>query len=372
MAGNILHAQTEIAVDSILAQPDESFSIRSKQAYAFSSFFKKVSEPSLASMKGTDFHRNTSSSLQKKSYALNITIQPVLNLGGKRWFFNKWIHTFQVVPSITARVFSNDSTQNDHSLPIRTPSFIARGTYALAHQRWVKESGLPGTYLGISLYHHSNGQDTYEFDYASGILNTYDGNFSEEAVVDFFMGGFYQKIHQEGVPKLVKRGARSFLQAARMHLFHWRGGYEYHPRLLSSPKFLAHHLYARKRLFFQCSRLRMPQLKDLVCRGKSCWATTDQKFQSRELSRLALQVSYIVDGRYNDGGLYVQNPIALWNIQKRLNIDLTWYERVGTQSDYALFARLGYYGSDPYNIYFQQSIFVFRFGVAFGVFQDPW
>jgi hypothetical protein len=55
---------------------------------------------------------------------------------------------------------------------------------------------------------------------------------------------------------------------------------------------------------------------------------------------------------------------------KRLNVWVTAYWIMPQTRSSALFAQAGYYGSDNYNIYFAQSLWQFRFGLAFGVFND--
>ncbi len=152
--------------------------------------------------------------------------------------------------------------------------------------------------------------------------------------------------------------------------YYWKLAYEYHPRFASSEKFARYHLYGRNRLNMQFGYLFNPASRHVVYSAqKEKWIPIEKNFHRREVRRLVINASYILDTRYNIAKQVTNVELAsFFDVTKRLNIEFTWYERIGTISDYAVFMRLGYYGSDPYNIYFQESIFVARVGIAFGNF----
>jgi hypothetical protein len=54
-------------------------------------------------------------------------------------------------------------------------------------------------------------------------------------------------------------------------------------------------------------------------------------------------------------------------LHKRINADIGIYWRV-SGGNTSLFAATGYYGNDPYNIYYSKSYGFFRLGVALGFF----
>jgi hypothetical protein len=355
-------------IDSIYEDESEEVLLNRKRALHFSQKLHKFSEPSLVSIHMMDFTWNQNPEAQKKSYMLNTTIQPVLSLGGKHWYFGKFIHTLQAVPSITIRVLSNDSLQRDHSLPVRTPSFIARFSYFLSHQKCFNDSNTVNWYFGLNAYHHSNGQDGYEFVYPTYQINTYNGNFSEPLVLEPMLAGFVQFNTPKKGTEIKTKGLRSIQKQKNHFNIYWKLSFEYHPKPFTSPRFYEHQLYGRKRVNLNLGYLYAPFSRDIICKRKRCWLAADKEFYPVEVRRFILNASYIVDGQYYSGALGNLESVKLLSVRKRLNVDLTWYERIGSKNDYAIFLRTGYYGSDPYNIYFQQSIFIARMGIAFGVF----
>ncbi len=54
--------------------------------------------------------------------------------------------------------------------------------------------------------------------------------------------------------------------------------------------------------------------------------------------------------------------------EKRLNVEANYYKRIPTSPNAAGFVAVGFYGSDPYNIYYENSYFYFRVGLALGFF----
>jgi hypothetical protein len=371
----ITFAQTPI--DSLMMEESDSLSadareILSKRALAtdFSNTLHKITDPSIASFGFSDFTYNSSPSKQKKPFLLNATIQPLINIGGKRWYIKNYIHTFQIQPSVTVRIFENDSNQNDHSLPVRTPSFIARFNYLFSHKKLWNDSLKNKIYFGLSLFHHSNGQDGYEF-YKDGTINTYNGNFSEIAVYEFMIGGVrcIGKPYSKDKRSKKVKGPRRIQIDSDHKSFLWKVSYEKHPNYFTTPRFNEYHLYGKDRINVQLGYLFNPRSRHLgYSATRQKWVPLENTFHSREIRRIILNLSYIVDRNYNTSSIYSLQRVDFFNASKRLNVDLTWYERIGTSNDYAVFMRVGYYGSDPYNIYFQESIFVARFGIAFGNF----
>ena len=363
-------------IDSLAIQPDsltiDEKEILRKQSLAtdFSHTLHKIGDPSIASFAFSDFTHNTDPSLQKKPFILNTTIQPIISIGSKRWYVGNYIHTFQIIPSVTIRVFENDSNFHDHSLPVRTPSFIARFNYLFSHAKLWNESSRYKIYFGMSFFHHSNGQDGYEFN-PNGTVNVYNGNFSEVMVMEFLTGGM--KIIKAPVSDLKygfkKKGMRRIQISSNDKMAYWKLSYENHPKSLTTLRFLDYHMYGRNRLNLQLGYLFNPKSRQVVySKQRQKWVPLENSFHNRETRRIVFNMSYIMDAVYNTSSFKTLEPVGFFDASKRLNLDLTWYERIGLTNDYAIFVRLGYYGSDPYNIYFQQSIFVARAGIAFGNF----
>jgi hypothetical protein len=351
---------------------DEEKVIMEKRSMAndFSHTLHKIGDPSIASFGFSDYTYNSVPSRQKKPFILNASIQPIIGIGGKRWYVGNFVHTFQVIPSITVRIFENDSSFNDHSLPVRTPSFVARFNYFFSHAKLWNDSSRVKIYFGASFFHHSNGQDGYEFN-SDGSINTYNGNFSELAVFEYMTGGMriIKKPLQPINRRLVEKGSRKIQVASWDKLLYWKLAFENHPQAFTTPRFLEYNLYGRNRVNIQLGYLLNPLSRHVAySKRKEKWVPVENSFHKREIRRVVFNLSYIIDRNYNTSSIYALEPVKFMNVSKRLNADLTWYERIGTSNDYAVFVRVGYYGSDPYNIYFQESIFIARFGIAFGNF----
>ncbi|HVD99101.1 MAG TPA: hypothetical protein VNB90_12915 [Cytophagaceae bacterium] len=357
---------------------EDEIAIVRKQTWAsgFTQTLNKIGDPSIASFFFSDKTFNTNHTLQKKNFVLNTTIQPIVGIGGKRWYIKNYVHTFQVLPSIGIRIFQNDSSFHDHSLPVRTPNFMAKLNYFFSHAKLWNDSSRYKIYFGITGFHYSNGQDGYEFIVGNNgkdsVINTYNGNFSETAVMEFMTGGM--RIFNKGLkPSQIKDKAtspRRLQYDSKNSLVYWKLGYEYHPKIFSSDKFQRYNLYGRHRMNLQLGYLINPSSRHVVySKRRQKWLPIEKDFHNREVRRFVINVNYILDGQYNIAPLVSEQQSAPFlDVAKRMNIDFTWYERIGTVSDYAVFMRVGYYGSDPYNIYFRESIFVARVGIAFGNF----
>jgi hypothetical protein len=357
------------SVDSLSEEEKEIISQRT-WASGFTQTLHKIGEPSIASFAFTDFTYNSNPQKQKKPFILNTTIQPIIALGGKRWYIKNYIHTFQVVPSLTIRIFENDSSQNDHSMPVRTPDFICRFNYFFSHKKLWNDDSHYKTYFGVSIFHHSNGQDGYEFN-PDGTINTYNGNFSEIAVLELMAAGMkvYQKPLTASQRVRKVKGTRQIQLESKNSMLYWRLSFEKHPNSLTTPKVVNYHLYGKNRVNLQLGYLFNPRSRHVVyAKQKQKWVPIEADFHSREVRRVVFNMSYILDNGYNTASINSLQRVDFLNASKRLNMDLTWYERIGTSNDYAVFMRVGYYGSDPYNVYFQESLFVARVGIAFGNF----
>ncbi len=53
---------------------------------------------------------------------------------------------------------------------------------------------------------------------------------------------------------------------------------------------------------------------------------------------------------------------------KRFNLSFTGHYRIPGANMASGFLSVGYYGSDPYNVYYQRSLYFLRFGLGIGFF----
>lgn len=350
---------------------------------------------------------------QKKTFLLDADIQVPIAVGGKKWYSKKHrMHTIHFIPQFKVRNFFNDDhapgspdgrVAGDESLPVRTPSYMPRITYYRSGPKLWDESRLRDAmprmsrrFWGFSAFHHSNGQDGPEFYNDStvnlpnaqfGQINVYNGNFGEQVVFEIIHGGVYDfRVKSKplrnptGLPSKVDR-RQSFSRTVPSdsvnldfpfnRRWYWRAALEIHwPDALTNREFDELDLYGRWRLNLQSGFSWIPNYRDLILsEDKSCFVQTTPT-EAKESLRIVGNLQYILDFKYNDGDLLSQQKVPYLSL-KRLNLYVTAYWRMSGAPNSALFLRAGYWGSDNYNIYFQQRIVSFKFGLALAFFKYP-
>ena len=350
--------------------------IRSQE---FNRYLRSFVEPSTVTSMATWTTNLTD--YQKRNYVLDADVQTPISIGWK-------LNSIQIIPRFVVRIFNNDSNvpmNPDRSLPVRTPSYIPGITYYRTIKKfWMNpDNPVNGNrqdyYLGAFIFHHSNGQDGPEF-YTSDPtrVNVYNGNFGENVVFELMVGGRtrWQSLWtDEQLRKFVSTrsdrsdGQELRVKTGRSRQASWRVGYEEHPRPLTNGEFLKYAMYGRHRMNLTGIMSWLPTEWRLI-RSKDQWCTLvpDSEY---ERWRLTFHVTYILDGVYRRGNLDNLKDIGFFNAGKRLNASATLYWVIPTTDFTALFVRGGYSGSDPYNIYFNQSLWEFKFGLAFGFFEQP-
>ncbi len=223
----------------------------------------------------------------------------------------------RVSVAVTQRFMARVRT--DRSSPIRTPSFRlgAQVFYRLSSDVTRYK------YLEGQFFHHSNGQDGDVFR-PNGTYNTETGDFSTNYVQATYNWGTH---------------------FANRHGTHYNLGYRWHAPIFNASEGLkGQYGFARVlgqatyRLFAHTNAEHSPTL-------------------TTERLRLTLQASYAV------------NPLDNWTLstaRRRLNTELTVWYIPPFSRDAGLFTTVGYYGEDPYNIYFNDRYAFIRFGIAAG------
>ena len=381
-----VHAQNpadslqQTKLDSINLQRNMTVDFYRKQIF--------FSEPSLLSPIFFDYNTE-----KKKPYVLHADVRIPIGLGGPRWSSRTRDHSFwmsyvEILPAFKVRIFQDDPDLGDSSIPVRTPSLMAGISYIGTSSKWwnklvaVDEHDNACTvshYIGLTAYHHSNGQDGNEL--INNQVNTYNGNFGEQVVFKFFYGGnfiandstmgkFYDINHRKDEFKRLYKGRRSALK--KEDIFYWRTGFEFHAweQFGTNVVFKEHYIYGRHRLQLQGGYVLTPFFRDVYFNGSE-WVPLDERKSARrtEALRVIANIEYITDLKYNEGpDVLSLRRVELFDVRKRLNADITaYYIFPGTTSASAFF-RLAYIGSDNYNIYFQKSYFELRFGLAFAFF----
>ncbi len=312
---------------------------------------------------------------QKRPYILDADIRVPLGLGGRKWGYTS-IH---IIPQFKVRIFQDDDSFSDEfgippdvSNPVRTPSYIPRITVFKSFDNWWSmDKGVSSKYLGLSFFHHSNGQDGPEF-LPDGKINYYNGNFGEQLVFEILFGRL--KKYSVKTSRFLKDKAKDepnkpikFLSnrtCYEMSSYQEFGLELHHPEILTNQEFKNYNLYGRTRINAELGWIFSPLFTDMVY-GAS-WMKLNSN-EPRERLRFVIESSYILDMPYALGDKSSQEKIGLFHF-RRLNIVGTAYWRIPNTPSTALFIQAGYEGSDPYNIYFAQQAISFRFGLALAYF----
>ncbi len=214
-------------------------------------------------------------------------------------------------PRVILRMYNKDS------YPVRTPSYMPR---VVLMRQFVNESKQRDWFCYFSWYHHSNGQDGTFFNADSSGINTQNGSFSTNWVESGF---FFSRL---------KENKKYFLKISAMY------SYKQDHELDGT--------YGRLRFFSDF---------------QSEW-NLSKTFKFLDLSYLknnkilltsALRVGLIADD--------LQNAKII--DKKRLIFRYTLTFKPSFCRDVNLFAQY-YYGQDYYNIYFNRTLQVLRFGIT--------
>jgi hypothetical protein len=226
-----------------------------------------------------------------------------------------------ISPKVKIRMF------NDSSFAVRTPSFEPglRFFYRLSNQIENYK------YIEIGAYHHSNGQDGPSIE--NGRWNTYNGNFSTNYIIAAYNWGKYMDSN------MMHYGA-----AIQKH-FGIKGALEQDDNLKGN--------YGQWRLNLNFLRRIITRISypDPQNTGYEVFALFKEKI------RMQASLSYILAGLDN---------ISFFKARRRLNTEISFHYSFKTWSKMTVFGTLGYYGEDPYNIYFSRSYGFFRFGISTG------
>ncbi len=237
---------------------------------------------------------------------------------------------------------------NQYSYPIRTPSFMPSVTYHLR----ISDNTKRYTYLTANITHHSNGQDGPET--INGLPNLVNGNFSTNfAELSYNFGFTFTKAFQ------VNNGRSWGLLARhdttdRNYISFFKIGLQQH---FGSDDYLPGR-YGFTRLNLRMNRIRLGQ--QVV------------RIRTRDGRILRTLESYITEkGRFVASAQWIFSRPGDYqpaNVFRQINLELAYYYRLRSQyANSYLYAAVGYYGQDPYNIYFQDHYAFVRLGLAAGI-----
>lgn len=352
------------------------FQARRNDALDFFNTILQIQEPTTVSGTGLlDRNWNTHSEWQKKPFLLNVDARAPIPFGGKDWILptGPLMFALHLVPEFKLRILANDSTRGDRSFPVRTPSYIPGINLFVSHRElWRKP--VP-TYCMVRLFHHSDGQDGPQFD-SEGWFNTYNGDFGDNLVLEVAPGFFLKKeTHYSSTRLRGKAGRlikRPVMSERRSHWNYFYGqiGYEHHFRKVLAESLLLGNIYGRHRINLNAGWIKLPDLRLLWYMPRTKQLYPVELYHHTEGMRVTFNASYILDHNYSSGPISQLERIKGFNLGKRLNVCATVYGKIRSTPYSYVFVQAGYYGSDPYSVYFQQSIGFVRAGIAAGFYTE--
>lgn len=319
---------------------------------------------------------------QKKPFIMDGDLNLPIAIKGPKW--GKTLHTFQVIPRFQFRIFQNDEDfpygKGDTSNPVRTPSAMPGFAWYMTLTNLWEDSHDPindykhDIYWGIYAYHHSNGQDGEELDISlpnTTRVNLYNGNFGEQLVFEPTIGG---RIHFVSTPDDDIKGGKRMGETRNLftgmdRVLYWQFSYEWRPDTWTNEVFDTYNIYGKNRVKFLFTLQALPTLIEQLFDGKDYIDVTDELRYERR--RHTLELNYIVDNNYASGNVTALEDVGLFDVSKRLNINYTFHFIPYFTKNLGLFAKLGYTGSDEYNIYFQDSFWHSSIGFSFAFFDQP-
>lgn len=314
----------------------------------------------------------------RKPYVLNADIRPVIAIGGKRFSLgsSRWqdpvFVAFQLIPHFKVRILANDPARGDGSLPVRTPSYLPGGELFLTDLRHWNSDLRTRKFLSFKVHHHSNGQDRDGGEFRNGYFNTRNGDYSETLVYKLSIG--LLTTDWGGTEKAVLEhdttgGPPSFNRARVNRSFRphaWTIGISHSPHMTDSLK----PFFGNTVLHTGLTLMFAPYSRDLVWDEVSRCYRPDGEFEPHERFRLDVRLSYILDEEqaFQRGPYQRPTNIPWYDATHRMNLYETLYYVLPTVNTTAVFAQFGYYGSDPYNAFFQEQQLFWRIGIALGDF----
>lgn len=217
---------------------------------------------------------------------------------------------FALIPEFTVKVI------DERSAGVRTPSLKLGGMFYYQ----INKDPLRYRYASLRFIHHSNGQDGEAIN-PDGSINTRTGNFSTNFLTASYHFGD-TKFRGKG-----NKGRGTSYQLNHEIGLEWHRWFDYEKALEND--------YGFTRLNYNFSLRRY--------------------VEQRENWRLNTMMSYAVNK---------MTEYKMPAIKKRLNVESSFNYSFPFMHRAFLMAAVGYYGEDPYNIYYRNKYAYLRFGVS--------
>lgn len=276
---------------------------------------------------------------KKKNYILHADLIPQFVIGGEWMKFPIFLTARYKV-----RILGEDAAVGDTSLPVRTPSYMPGLTVFIPMQRLLTEETEQVLFGSFSVFHHSNGQDGNEFN-ALGEFNQYNGNFSTNYVEPAIwlrnrLGTNYKT--DRLLP--IKRPFYELFGKAGIEI-HFKTANRLKPS------------YGSGRLNLSTGLIRIRKFTDI---HRATGAPLSKPYNAEQF-RILFNTTIITGAR----------TLGLNRFEKRINSEASFHYRIPSSLNAAGMFSVGYYGSDPYNIYYGDSYAYVRVGLSMGIFFVP-
>lgn len=235
---------------------------------------------------------------------------------------------FSINPDFTARV------RTDKSAGVRTPSFRLGGTFYVRLTQEIKTY----KYVQLSFTHHSNGQDA-DAILPDGSINTKTGNFNTNYLTTAYRFGNFTDVNSN----------RTYYSYNHKIGLEWHKWFKYEPALNGD--------YGFTRLNYDFSY----RIYQIYTGQKGGWKKASQA-NVKSVNALEKET-----WRFNGQFSYAINKNDHYNLlapKRRLNVEASANYSLPFMQNVFLMASFGYYGEDPYNIYFKDKYAFMRFGVS--------
>lgn len=282
---------------------------------------------------------------KKGYYVLSTDVNPVFGIS------NKSIKTvFHFIPKNKIRIHRDQYKLGDSSFPVRTPSFMPMLVMLYPISKSM-DTNKPFYYTSVLVAHHSNGQDG-NATLPNGKNNTVNGNFA----TNFFELSLIKNFKSYRKINFIKN--KLFINYNKFFYYsehYFKYSFEQHfgqatPQLRK---------YGGSRINFRYGYINVIKSKNKLINTKNLKRPLEiGDYVEKEKYRIILNASLIVQPN-------LLKPYS--KFEKRFSYDATYYLRI-LNDRLAWFFTVGYYGTDPYNIYYDKQYPFIRTGLAMGNF----
>jgi hypothetical protein len=374
-SGKKIEISKKTSKDSLILNYEVKDKMMKKQTqFDFSKTLLGMDEPATFTgnlpMSGLQFFSrtfNANKEWQKKPFMMEADMK--LNYELWSLFKGNFLCNVHFEPRIMMRMFQNDSIQNDESFAVRTPSYFPLGIINFSSKKLWNQGSALKQYFSLKTWHHSNGQDGVDFD-TKGWFNTRTGDFADilgneltYTLLKKNVKNFENKkdINVEKINLITPKTAQS-------ELFWGKIGFEHHWKKWITGRLSRYQLYGLNRLNLNFGWRQSNTFQEYYYANETSKSQILTRFTEIEKFKATLKFAYIMDKTINFGPFEKWQPITMGNLSKRLNAVASFYYHPKKIQYVGFFVQAGYYGSDPYNAYFQQSLWFYKIGFSTGRF----